>query len=255
MKLSGVAAIITGGATGLGAGTARVLAEAGAKVALLDLKEAEMSETAAAIDGLALACDVTDETAVSRALEQASAAHGVARIVVNCAGIGPHNKIVRGKGPHSLDLFEQVIRVNLTGTFNVCRMTAYAMIDLEPRDDGERGVLINTASTSAYQSPAGGCAYGASKAGVAGMTLPMARDLAEYGIRVMAIAPGPFQTPMFETMPPDMTDRLVGYNAFPKRTGNPLEFGRLVKQIAENRMLNGEVIRLDAGGMPPASFV
>ena len=255
MQLAGVAAVITGGASGLGAGTAEVLAEAGAKVALIDLDGARAAETAAAVGGVAIGADVTDAADVAAALAEAADSHGPARILVNCAGIGPHNRTLRQSGPHPLDLFERVVAVNLTGSFNCSRLAADAMAKLDPLDDGERGVIVNTASISAFDSPAGGAAYAASKAGVVGMTLPMARDLAPHGIRVMSISPGPFSTPLFHTMPDDMTTRLVTYSAFPSRAGRPREFGALVQQIVENPMLNGDVIRLDAANRPPASYV
>ena len=255
MKINGLAAIVTGGASGLGAGTAEVLAAAGARVAVLDVNEGLAAETAAKVGGIAASCDVTDEADVIAALDKAARAHGPAQIVVNCAGIGPHNKTLRRTGPHPLDLFEKVVAINLTGTFNVSRLAAAAMAEMEPTAGGERGVIVHTASISAFDSPAGGAAYAASKAGVVGMTLPMARDLAPHGIRVVSIAPGPFSTPLFHTMPDDMTERLTTYSPFPGRAGRPAEFGSLVQQIVENPMLNGETIRLDAANRPPASYV
>ncbi len=250
-----MAAIVTGGASGLGAGAATVLIEAGARVALIDLNADQLAETAAELGALAAPADVTSEAEVTAALARAAEAHGPARILVNCAGIGPHARTLRRSGPHPLELFERVVAVNLTGTFNCCRLAAQAMAELDPLAGGERGVMVNTASISAFDSPAGGAAYAASKAGVVGMSLPMARDLAGVGIRVMSISPGPFETPLFRTMPDDMVDRLVAWTPFPSRPGDPLEFGRLVRQIVENPMLNGENIRIDGANRPGRSYV
>ncbi len=250
-----MAAVVTGGASGLGAGAAAVLAEAGARVTLLDVNAKALAETAAEIGGRAATADVTSETEVAAALAEAAAAHGPARILVNCAGIGPHARTVRQSGAHPLELFERVVAVNLTGTFNCCRLAALAMAALEPLAGGERGVIVNTASTSAFESPSGGAAYAASKAGVVGMTLPMARDLAGVGIRVMSISPGPFETPLFRTMSDAMVDRLMTWTPFPNRPGRPREFGRLVRQIVENPMLNGETIRIDGAHRPGTNLV
>lgn len=250
-----MAAVVTGGASGLGAGAAAVLVEAGARVTVLDVDANRVNETAARIGGRAATADVTSETEVAAALAEAATAHGPARILVNCAGIGPHARTLRRSGAHSLELFQRVVAVNLTGTFNCCRLAAQAMAELDPLAGGERGVLVNTASTSAFDSPSGGTAYAASKAGVVGLTLPMARDLAGVGIRVMSISPGPFETPLFRTMPDAMVDRLVAWTPFPKRPGRPREFGRLVRQIVENPMLNGETIRIDGAHRPGPSLI
>jgi len=254
MRIEGQAALVTGGASGLGAGTARALAEAGAKVALLDLSAEKAAEVAAEVGGIALACDVADEASVARAVDAAAERHGPARILVNCAGIGPHMKLIRKSGPHPLEMFQRVIAVNLTGTFNCARYAAFAMAALAPLEGGERGVIVNTASVSAFDSPGGGSAYGASKAGVVGMTVPMARDLAPFGIRVMTISPGPFETPLYRTMPDEMTAKLASCNIWPQRAGYPSEFGGLVRHICENQMLNAQNIHLDGGNRPPSTY-
>ena len=255
MRIDRTAALITGGASGLGAGTAEVLAAAGAKVALLDMNLEKAGETAARVGGIAVRCDVADEDSVLGAIAEAEGRQGPARILVNCAGIGPHMKLLRKAGPHPLDMFAKVIAINLIGTFNASRFAADRMAKLDPLEDGERGVIVNTASVSAFDSPGGGVAYAASKAGVVGMTLPMARDLSPYGIRVVTISPGPFETPLYRTMPDEMTDKLVSYSLFPHRAGRAAEFGGLVRHIVENVMLNAENIRLDAGNRPPATYV
>lgn len=253
MDVKGVTAIITGGASGLGAGAARALSAAGAKVALLDRNQDLVQATADEIGGIGLACDVTDDSSVEKAFAAAEKALGPVRILLNCAGIGPHQRMVSKGEAHSLDMYRQVIAVNLVGTFVCCRFAAEPMAKLAPNAGGERGVIINVASISAYDSPAGGVAYAASKAGVAGMTLPMARDLGAYGIRVMAIAPGTFETPLFRSAPGDVSDQMAARAPFPSRPGKPTEeFGELVRHIAENSFLNGEVIRIDAAiRMPP----
>lgn len=246
MNVSGQIALITGGASGLGAGAARILSRAGAKCALLDRNLSLAQELAAELGGMAVECDVGDGPGVEAAVEQVVAQLGTPRIVLNAAGIDVAIRTASGKGPHPLDEFERVIKVNLTGTFNVSRIAAYKMIGLEPLDeDGERGVVINIASVVAQDGPIGQAAYAASKAGVQGMALPMARDLAGYGIRVMTIAPGMFETPLAAGIPQDWIDSIIPTVPFPKRWGNPLEFGALVQQICENTMLNGEMIRID----------
>ena len=254
MRIDGEAALVTGGASGLGAGTAAALLAAGARVALLDVDLERAQETAQRAGGLAVRCDVTDEDSVLGAIAEAERCNGAARILVNCAGIGPHMKLLRRAGPHPLDIFVKVLSVNLIGTFNCCRLAANRMAELEPLAEGERGVIVNTASVSAFDSPAGGCAYAASKAGVVGMTLPMARDLSAHGIRVVTISPGPFETPLYRTMPDEMTEKLVDHSLFPHRAGRPEEFGAMVRHIVENAMLNAENIRLDAGNRPPRSY-
>ncbi len=246
MNVEGQVALITGGASGLGAGAARILSKAGAKCALLDRNLALATELAEELGGMAVECDVSDGPAVEAAVAQVVEKLGAPRIVLNAAGIDIAVRTASPKGPHPLDEFERVIRVNLTGTFNVARVAAYGMIGLDALDDdGERGVVINIASVVAQDGPVGQAAYAASKAGVQGMTLPMARDLAPYGIRVMTIAPGMFETPLAAGIPQDWIDNIIPTVPFPKRWGNPLEFGSLVQQICENTMLNGEMIRID----------
>ena len=246
MKLdSSIAAIVTGGASGLGEGTARMLAGHGVKVALFDLNAERGEAVAREIGGLFCACDVTSEQSVDEALAKARAAHGVARIVVNCAGIAPAEKTVGKSGPHKLDVYTKTIMVNLVGTFNMIRLAADAMCKNEPESTGERGVLISTASVAAYDGQIGQAAYAASKGGVVGMTLPIARDLSRNGIRNMTIAPGIFGTPMLMGMPQEVQDALAAMVPFPSRLGTPADYAKLVKHIIENDMLNGEVIRLD----------
>lgn len=253
MDVKGVTAIITGGASGLGAGAARALSAAGAKIALLDLNQDLVKATANEIDGVGVVCDVTDDDSIERAFAAVTEQLGAPRILVNCAGIGPHQRMLSKDGAHPLDMYRKIIAVNLIGTFVCCRFAVEAMAKLEPNAGGERGVIVNVASVSAFDSPAGGVAYAASKAGVAGMALPMARDLGSYGIRVMTIAPGTFETPLFRSAPSDVADRMAARAPFPSRPGKPTEeFGELVRHIAENSFLNGEVIRLDAAiRMPP----
>ena len=246
MNVEGQVALITGGASGLGAGAARILTKAGAKCALLDRNLPLAEELAAELGGMAVECDVSDGPGVEAAVAKVVDTLGTPRIVLNAAGIDIAVRTASPKGAHPLDEFERVIRVNLTGTFNVSRVTAYGMIGLDPLDeDGERGVVINIASVVAQDGPIGQAAYAASKAGVQGMALPMARDLAPYGIRVMTIAPGMFETPLASGIPQEWIDNIIPTVPFPKRWGNPLEFGALVQQIAENSMLNGEMIRID----------
>lgn len=245
MELSGVAALVTGGASGLGAATGRALAEAGAKVTLLDLDAARGEAQAAAIGGRFTALDVTDEAAVAAALDAAEAAHGTARVLVNCAGIAPGSRVVGRDGtPHALALFRKVIEVNLIGTF--CMIAAFAarLTRVEPIGE-ERGFAVNTASVAAWDGQVGQAAYGASKGGVAAMTLPLARDLAQHAIRVVTIAPGLFLTPMLEGLPEAAKASLGTQVPFPSRLGRPEEFARLVLAVAANPMLNGETIRLD----------
>ncbi len=245
--IADIAAIVTGGASGLGEATARALAARGARVAVLDRDSARGAEVAAAIGGIFCETDVADAASVAAALGRAAAAHGPARIAVNCAGIAPAARTVdrEGRG-HDRDLFARVIGVNLIGTFNVASQSAAAMAALEPvTADGERGVIVNTASVAAIEGQIGQIAYAASKGGVAAMTLPMARDLAKSGIRVVAIAPGLFMTPMLSGLPQEAQDSLGAQVPFPARLGDPAEFAALVLQIVENAMLNGSLIRLD----------
>ena len=244
MEIRGNVFLITGGASGLGAGTARMLAQAGGKVVLADLNETAGTALANELGGVFVRCDVSSETDAQAAVDAATRA-GTLRGLVNCAGIAPAAKTVGKDGPHPLDVFAKTIGVNLVGTFNMIRLAAAAMAAAAPNDAGERGVIVSTASVAAYDGQIGQAAYAASKAGVAGMTLPIARDLSRSGIRVMTIAPGLFETPMLLGMPKDVQDALGAMVPFPPRLGKPDEYAMLVRQIVENPMLNGEVIRLD----------
>lgn len=245
MDLAGQAAVVTGGGSGLGAASAALLALAGCRVTVLDIRHDAAVASAARIGGLGLACDVSDAASAEAALAQARAAHGVERVLVNCAGVGTAGRIVGRDGPLKLEAFERVIRVNLIGTFNMLRLSAAAMSGLEPLADGERGVIVNTASIAAYEGQVGQAAYAASKGGVASMTLPAARELSRAGVRVMTIAPGLFETPMVAGLPPDIQQSLAASVPYPPRLGQPEEFAALVGHIVANRFLNGEVIRLD----------
>jgi NAD(P)-dependent dehydrogenase (short-subunit alcohol dehydrogenase family) len=245
MLLRGQAAVVTGGGSGLGAATAALLARAGMRVAVLDINRDAAAASAAACGGVGMACDVADAASAETALAEARAAHGVERVLVNCAGVGTAGRIVGRDGPLALAAFERVIRVNLIGTFNMLRLSAAAMSGLEPLDEGERGVIVNTASIAAYEGQVGQAAYAASKGGVVAMTLPAARELARAGVRVMTIAPGLFHTPMVAQLPPEIQQSLGASVPYPPRLGLPEEFAALVEHIATNRFLNGEVIRLD----------
>ena len=246
MDIEGHPAVVTGGGSGMGAETARRLAAAGAKVAVLDVDEASAEAVGAEIDGLGLACDVSDAAGVEAAIARARDAHGAARICVNCAGIALAQRIVGRDGPAPLDGFRKVIEVNLVGTFNVMRVCGADMAGLDPLNDtGERGVMIATASVAAYEGQVGQAAYAASKGGIVGMTLPVARDLASLGIRVMTVAPGLMETPMLAGLPADAIERLAASVPFPRRLGRPGEFADLVEHIIANPMLNGSVVRLD----------
>jgi NAD(P)-dependent dehydrogenase (short-subunit alcohol dehydrogenase family) len=252
MNTKGHAAVVTGGASGLGAATARALAAAGAQVAIFDVNEAEGQAVAGEIGGLFVTCNVADAESAERAVAAAKGAHGAARILVTCAGIAPAAKIVGRTGPMPLDAFRRVIDVNLTGTFNVMRLVAADLQKLPPIDDGERGVVIFTASIAAFDGQIGQPAYSASKAGIVGLTLPAAREFAAFGIRVCTIAPGIFATPLMSGMPQALQDSLGASVPFPSRLGRPEEFAKLVLHIIDNPMLNGEVVRLDgAMRMPP----
>ncbi len=254
MEVEGAGALVAGGASGLGEATARALAGAGATVTIADLN-AEKGEALAAELGPSasfVAADVTDEAAVSAAVEQASAADGGLRISVCCAGIGWAERVAHKSGPHNLELFTNVVKVNLIGTFNVLRFAAAAMSPNEPNDEGERGVCVNTASIAAYDGQIGQVAYAASKGGIVGMTLPAARDMASRGVRVLTIAPGLFDTPLLAALPEEHRAALGAGIPFPSRLGRPEEYARLVSQIVANPMLNGETIRLDGAlRMPP----
>jgi NAD(P)-dependent dehydrogenase (short-subunit alcohol dehydrogenase family) len=246
MQINGVAAVVTGGASGLGAGTARALAAAGAKVTVVDLNEQAIEELAREIGGLSIKLDVTDPAAAEAAFETAAAAHGPVRILVNCAGIAPAFKVLGKEGPASLDAFSKVVNVNLIGTFNMIRLAAAQMAKADPvTRDGERGVIINTASIAAFEGQVGQSAYSASKGGVVGLLLPVARELAQHGIRMCTIAPGIFGTPMLFGLPQQVQDSLGASVPFPSRLGRPEEYAALARHIVENSMLNGEVIRLD----------
>jgi NAD(P)-dependent dehydrogenase (short-subunit alcohol dehydrogenase family) len=245
MDIRNHAAIVTGGASGLGAATARMLAEAGAKVAILDVNDKAAAEVATAVNGIAIHCDVTDSAATEKALAKAAPDHGTPRIVVSCAGIGPAKRIVGRDGPMPLADFARVIEINLIGTFNLMRLAAAVMQPLEPLQDGERGVIVCTASVAAYEGQIGQAAYAASKAGVVGLILPAAREFAQFGIRVNAIAPGIFTTPMLHALPDAAQQSLAASVPFPKLLGQPPQFAALVRHMIENRYLNGEVVRLD----------
>jgi NAD(P)-dependent dehydrogenase (short-subunit alcohol dehydrogenase family) len=247
MQIQNNVFIVTGGASGLGAATARMIVEAGGKVVLADV-QAEAGAKLAAELGQANArfvkCDVSSEADGIAAVEAATAM-GQLRGLVNCAGVAPAIKTVGKDGPHPLDAFQRAVNINLVGTFNMCRLAADAMGKTDALQDGERGVIINTASVAAFDGQIGQAAYGASKAGVAGMTLPMARDLSRSGIRVMTIAPGIFETPMLMGMAQEVRDALGKMVPFPQRLGMPAEYAQLARTIIENTMLNGETIRLD----------
>jgi 3-hydroxyacyl-CoA dehydrogenase/3-hydroxy-2-methylbutyryl-CoA dehydrogenase len=247
VELDAASALIAGGASGLGEATARALAGAGARVTIADLNAekgealaAELGETASFVEA-----DVTDPAAVSAAVEKAAAGGGGLRVSVCCAGIGWAERVAHKRGPHDLELFSNVVKVNLIGTFNVLRLAAAAMSENEPDGEGERGVCVNTASIAAFDGQIGQVAYAASKGGIVGMTLPAARDMASRGVRVVTIAPGLFDTPLLAALPEEARTALGAGSPFPSRLGRPEEYARLVGQIVANPMLNGETIRLD----------
>ena len=244
MQLKDIAVLITGGGSGLGAATARAMAAKGARVAVLDQSKENAEKIADEIKGIAVVADVTDEEQVKAAIAKAEKAHGIARVLVNCAGIGSAQRIVGKDGVYPLAKFARIINVNLIGTFNVLRLFAERLLTEAPIGE-ERGVIINTASVAAYEGQIGQIAYSASKGGVVGLTLPVARDLAGYGIRVMTIMPGLFYTPMFESVPEDFRKSLAASVPFPSRLGRADEYAALVRAIVENDMLNGCSIRLD----------
>lgn len=244
MEISGRAAVVTGGGGGLGAASARALAAAGAAVTLIDVSEAAVRPVADAIGGRYAVCDVTDAAAVEAVMADSADAHGPTRVAVCCAGIAPAQKIVGRDGAMALAAFANVISINLVGTFNVMRLAAAQMAAADPIGE-ERGVIINTASVAAFEGQIGQAAYAASKGGVAALTLPAAREFARAGIRVMAIAPGLFGTPLLHNMPQAVQDSLAATVPFPTRFGTPDEFAALIMHILANPMLNGEVIRLD----------
>ncbi len=244
MQIEGNVFIVTGGASGLGEGTARMLASNGARVVVADMQADKGAAVADAVGGAFVPCDVSQEADGQAAV---AAAQRLGRLagLVNCAGIAPAEKTVGRHGPHALALFAKTVTVNLVGSFNMIRLCAAAMSANAPEPTGERGVLISTASVAAYDGQIGQAAYAASKGGVVGMTLPIARDLARSGIRNMTIAPGIFGTPMLFGMPQEVQDALAASVPFPSRLGTPEDYARLVRHIIENDMLNGEVIRLD----------
>lgn len=245
MELAECSTVITGGASGMGAAIAKRLSRAGAKVALLDLNLAAAENIAADIHGLAIHCDVTNEASVQAALKSASDAHGPARLLINCAGILHSRRMVNQQGPMPLDEYQRVLTINVVGTFNVMRLAAAGMIPLAPLANNERGVIINIASVAAYEGQIGQTAYSASKGAIVSMILPAARELASFGIRVMGIAPGLVNTPMFEQLSPEARAALASAVPFPKRLAEPDEIAQLAEHIATNPMLNGEVIRID----------
>jgi NAD(P)-dependent dehydrogenase (short-subunit alcohol dehydrogenase family) len=255
MQIRGSGALVAGGASGLGEATVRLLHAGGARVVIADVNAESGQDLADELGELVtfVRVDVTDASTVAEAVELAAAQTGGLRISVCCAGIAWGERVARSRGPHALEPFEKVVAVNLIGTFNVLRFASAAMLDNEPADSGERGVCINTASVAAFDGQIGQIAYSASKAGVAGMTLPAARDLAGAGIRVCAIAPGLFDTPMLASLPEPVREALGASVPFPSRLGRPSEYAGLAAHIVENEMLNGEVIRLDGAlRMPPS---
>jgi NAD(P)-dependent dehydrogenase (short-subunit alcohol dehydrogenase family) len=245
MDFKNVPAVVTGGASGLGEGSARALVAAGAKVAIFDLNEERGRQIAEELGGIFVRCDVSSAESAEAAFAAAREAHGPCGIAVNCAGIAPAGKIVGKEGPMPLEDFNKVIQINLVGSFNIMRLAAAEMATREANDDGERGVIISTASIAAYEGQIGQVAYSASKGGVVAMTLQAARELARSGIRVNTIAPGIFMTPMMAGFPQEVQDSLAATLPFPQRLGRPEEYGMLVEQIVKNPLLNGETIRLD----------
>jgi NAD(P)-dependent dehydrogenase (short-subunit alcohol dehydrogenase family) len=247
VEIAGRAALVTGAGSGLGAATARMVVDQGGSVVLADVDAERGAKVAAELGERArfVATDVTDEASVAAAVAAAAAGEGGLAVAVNCAGIAPAERVLGREGPHPLARFVAAVQVNLVGTFNVTRLAAQAMAGNDPLADGERGVIVNTASVAAFEGQIGQAAYSASKAGVAGMTLPIARELARHGIRVVAVAPGIFDTPMLAGMPDQVRASLGAQVPFPARLGRPEEYAALVRHIVENPMLNGEVIRLD----------
>jgi 3-hydroxyacyl-CoA dehydrogenase/3-hydroxy-2-methylbutyryl-CoA dehydrogenase len=247
MKVKDCIAVVTGGASGLGEACVRMLVGGGARVAILDLQEERGTALSEELGGSVIfaSTDVTGEESVQTALSAAIDAFGGINVAINCAGVGDPGKLLGKKGPMPLSFFNRVVQINLIGTFNVIRLAVEKMVTNTPNEDGEKGVIINTASVAAFDGQVGQPAYSASKAGVVGMTLPVARECADYGIRVMTIAPGLFNTPMLAMLPEAAREALGNMVPFPKRLGNPEEYAKLAEQIIENPMLNGEVIRLD----------
>jgi NAD(P)-dependent dehydrogenase (short-subunit alcohol dehydrogenase family) len=246
MQIQGNAAVVTGAGSGLGEAVARELARLGAKVTVLDVNADGAARVAADIGGLGLRCDITNTDQVNAALDQAEAAHGPARILMNIAGIGGAKRVISRDGsPAPLEDFERTVRVNLIGTYNMVRLNAARIAKLEPLEDGERGVMVCTASVAAFDGQIGQEAYAASKGGIVGMTLPLARDMAQWGIRICTIAPGLFLTPLMRELPAEVQAGLASSIPFPKRLGKPEEFASLAAHIVTNTHLNGETIRLD----------
>jgi len=247
MEIKNTVALVTGGASGLGEATVRTLVGCGARIAILDFSRERGQRLASELGDRVLFCptDITEENLVQEAVDQTVSAFGAVHVAVNCAGVGDPAKVLGKEGPMSMNFFNRVVRINLMGTMNVIRLASEKMRDNPPNEDGEKGVMINTASVAAFEGQIGQAAYSASKAGVVGLTLPVAREFAEYGIRVMTIAPGIFKTPMLESLPDNVQEALGKMVPFPKRLGKPGEFAALVRHIVENPMLNGEVIRLD----------
>jgi NAD(P)-dependent dehydrogenase (short-subunit alcohol dehydrogenase family) len=245
MDVKGHAALVTGGGSGLGAATASALAAAGAKVALLDVNLDAAKAHAAKIGGIAIKCDVSDSDSAVAAVKEAREKHGVARVLINCAGIGTPKKILGKDGPQALSDFDRIIRVNLIGSFNVMRLMAADLQNAEALADGERGVIISTASVAAYEGQIGQAAYAASKGGIVGLTLPAARELAQFGIRVLAIAPGIFLTPMLLGLSEEVQRSLAASVPFPKLLGKPEQYASLAMEMVRNSYLNGEVVRID----------
>ncbi len=245
MDIKGSGALVVGGASGLGEATVRRLTAQGANVTIADINEEKGKALAEELHAEFVACDVTDETQVEAAVKKAAEAEGGLRVAVTCAGTGIAVKVAGSKGPHPLGPYEMILKINLIGTFNVLRFAASAMIDNEPNEGGERGVLINTASIAAFDGQIGQIAYAASKGGVVGMTLPAARDLSPYGVRVVTIAPGLFDTPLLASLPEPARQALGAAVPFPSRLGDPAEYAQLAAHVVENAMLNGETIRLD----------
>lgn len=245
MQVANKVFLITGGGSGLGAATARLLAQNGAKIVAVDVNEEAGREVASEVSGLFIRADVSSEAEVQTAVQGAVQEYGGLHGVVNCAGIGSAARVIGKNGPFPLDVFERTIRINLIGTFNVIRLGAAVIAEMEASEDGERGVIVNTASVAAFEGQIGQAAYSASKGGIVGMTLPIARDLAMYGIRVCTIAPGIFDTPLLGKLPDAARAALGQQVPFPPRLGKPEEYALLAKQIIENPMLNGETIRLD----------
>lgn len=247
MDLNEKTAIVTGGASGLGMACVKMFVKEGAKVCVMDVDDEKGRQLTDALGSQVIYChaDVTSEDSVQAAVDKAIEAFSSIHVAVNCAGVGTPAKVLGKNGPMSLEHFQRVVQINLSGTINVIRLTAAKMVENVPNADGEKGVVINTASAAAFDGQIGQAAYSASKAGVVGMTLPIAREFAEYGIRVLTVAPGLFRTPMLEALPEKVQTALGQMVPFPKRLGEPWEFARLARDIVENPMLNGETIRLD----------